>query len=108
MAPAHRSVRGPHVGPLRRQRLPEVSSGGRAEGGVVQRNGVGEAEAGDALTLLTCGALVEVTPGGVVAPILRGEGSQAPTCWGRFGSPRAGPAPALPVRRAVWSWRPRV
>lgn len=59
------------------------------------------------VTLLTRGALVEVTPGGVMAPILRGEGSQAPTCWGRPGSPRAGPAPALPARRAVWRWAPQ-
>jgi hypothetical protein len=43
-----------------------------------------------AVTLVTCGALLEVTPGGVMAPILRGEGSQAPTCWGRPGSPVPG------------------
>jgi hypothetical protein len=59
------------------------------------------------VTLLTRGALLEVTPGGVMAPILRGEGSQAPTCWGRPGSPRAGPAPALPAWRVVWRWAPQ-
>jgi hypothetical protein len=60
------------------------------------------------VTLLACGALLEVTPGGVMAPILRGEGLQAPTCWGRSGSPRAGPAPLIQFGSCVGLGAPGV
>jgi hypothetical protein len=59
------------------------------------------------VTLLTYGALLEVTPGEVMAPILRGEALQAPMCWGRSGSPRAGPAPLTQSGEPCGDGRPR-